>query len=304
MRFDLTDFRLFLNVVEAGTITAGAENTHMTLASASERIRGMEDDLGVELLQRESRGVRPTPAGRAFAHHALMVLQQMDRMQGELGEYGDGLKGHVRLLCNTSALSEYLPEVLGVFLAEHPGISIDLEERSSSEIVNALRDQACDIGIISDSVDIAGLTVFPFRPDPLVLVVPLEHVLAKRPVIRLADLVDFPFVGMIEGSALHEHINHHARRLGKRLNYRIRVRSFESVCRVVGIGIGIGIVPKTVATRFARISKVKKIDLSDSWAVRNLVICVRNHESLSAQAQQLIKHVLGGQELNKLSSTI
>src|SRR5450432_2177848 len=157
MRFDLTDLRLFLNIHEAGTITGGAERSFMTLASASERIRGMEDTLGVPLLLRDPRGVQLTPAGRTLVHHARLVLQQIERMQGELGDYGAGLKGHVRLLCNTSALSEHLPEVLSGFLSSHPGISIDLEERQSFEIVDAVRNDVCDIGVVSDAADLEGL---------------------------------------------------------------------------------------------------------------------------------------------------
>ena len=102
MRFDLTDLRLFLNVQETGSITAGAKRSHMTLASASERIRGMEDTLGVPLLLREHRGVEPTPAGRTLAHHARVVLAQMDRMRGELDHYGHGLKGHCLLYTSPS----------------------------------------------------------------------------------------------------------------------------------------------------------------------------------------------------------
>ncbi len=292
MRFDLTDLRLFLNVHEAGTITGGAEGTHMTLASASERIRGMEDALGVPLLLRDRRGVQMTPAGRTLLHHARLVLQQMDRLQGELGEYGNGLKGQVRLLCNTSALSEHLPEVLSGFLANHPGISVDLEERPSDDIVDAVRNDVCDIGMVSDSIGLEGLETFLFRADALVLVVPRDHALAQHAAISLSDVVDFAFVGLIEGSALQEHITHHARRLGKRLNYRIRLRSFQSVCQVVGQGIGVGIVPQAVAARYARSAKVRRIALMDAWAARNLVLCVRQLDKLPAHAQQLVQHVL------------
>jgi DNA-binding transcriptional LysR family regulator len=292
MRFDLTDLRLFLNVHEAGTITGGADATHMTLASASERIRGMEDSLGVPLLLRERRGVQLTPAGRTLLHHAHLVIQQMERLQGELGDYGTGLKGHVRMLCNTSALSEHLPEVLSNFLAAHPRISVDLEERTSGDIVDALRNDVCDIGMVSDSVDLEGLEVFPFRADPLVLVVPQGHALTQRAAVSLSEVVNLAFVGLAEG-ALQEHIAQHARRLGKRLDYRIRLRSFESVCRMVGEGIGVGIVPQTVATRCARSAKVRRVALTDPWATRNLVLCVRKVDGLPAHAQQLLQHVLG-----------
>src|SRR5262245_65560545 len=122
MRFDLTDLKLFLHVIEAGSITAGAERMHLALAAASTRIRNMEIELGTPLLSRDRQGVQPTPAGRTLIHHARALLQQVERMRGELGEYADGLKGHVRLLSNTNALTEFLPEPLSNFLAAHPQV--------------------------------------------------------------------------------------------------------------------------------------------------------------------------------------
>jgi DNA-binding transcriptional LysR family regulator len=292
MRFDLTDLRLFVNVHEAGTITGGAGLSHMTLASASERIRGMEEALGVPLLLRDRRGVQPTPAGRTLLHHARLVQRQMERLQGELGEYGTGIRGHLRVVSNTSALSEHLPEVLSRFLAQHPGISVDLEERTSQEVADALRNELCDIGMLTDSVDLAGLESFPVRADPLVLVVPHGHAFAERAGIALAEAADSPFVGLAEGSALQEYLAQQARRLGRRLNYRVRLRGFESVCRMVGLGIGVGIVPKTVAIRCARSARIRRVALTDPWAARNLVVGVRQLDALPAHARQLVAHLV------------
>ena len=77
IRFDLTDLRLFVHVAEAGSITHGAARSNMTLASASERIRAMEDVLGATLLERNRRGVRLTSAGTVLLHHAWIVSQQL-----------------------------------------------------------------------------------------------------------------------------------------------------------------------------------------------------------------------------------
>src|ERR1700751_4927801 len=112
MRFDLVDLRLFLFVVEAASITHGAAQACMALALASERIRLMEESLGAPLLERHRRGVRSTPAGAALAHHAQLVIQQLERMRGELSEYADGFRGRVRLFANTTATTataEFLP---------------------------------------------------------------------------------------------------------------------------------------------------------------------------------------------------
>ena len=85
MRFDLVDLRLFLFVTEAANITHGAARAGMALASASERIRLMEQSLGAPLLERHRRGVRATPAGATLVSHAQLVIQHLERMRGEYG---------------------------------------------------------------------------------------------------------------------------------------------------------------------------------------------------------------------------
>lgn len=292
MRFDLTDLRLFLHVHETGTITDGARRSHMTLASASERIKGMEDALGVPLLVRERRGVRPTPAGRTLLHHAHAVLRQMDRMHDDLDHYGKGLKGHVRLLCNTSSLSEYLPDILSAFLIEHPQISVDLEERPSYETVDAIRTGMADIGVVANSTDLQGLQTYAFRPDPLTLIVPPGHELATRTSISFPEAIHHDFVGLLEGSALQEHVAQQARRAGKQLFYRARLQNIDAVCRMVGHGVGIGVVPKSAAIRCTRMARIKRIRLTDAWASRDLVLCVRDADELPAYVGKMMRHIL------------
>src|SRR5215468_5068592 len=181
MRFDLVDLRLVLHVAEAASITHGAARAGMALASASERIRAMEQSLGAPLFERKRRGVALTPAGAALIHHARLVMQQLDHMRGELGQHAKGLRGHIRLFSNTAATLEFLPPALGSYLSMHPNIDVELEERPSPEIVRAVASGRADIGIVADAVDAAAeLETFPYAQDRLVLVTPQRHPLPQR----------------------------------------------------------------------------------------------------------------------------
>jgi len=291
VRFDLTDLRLFLHTAEAGSITAGAERAHLTLASASARIRGMEDTLGVPLLTRNRRGVETTAAGRTLVHHARVVLQQMDRMRGELGEYARGLKGYVRLLSNTAAMTEFLPETLSAFLAAHPEVDIDLEELVSHEIVEAIAQGRADIGIVNDAVDLSGLETFPFRHDRLVLVTARDHPLAERRELAFVETLQEDFVGLTGDNALQAYLAGHAARAGHRLKYRVRLRSFDAVCRMVERNVGVGVIPEHAAIRLQRSMGIRRVRLTDAWATRLLRICVRHFEDLPVFARQLIEHL-------------
>lgn len=292
MRFDLTDLKLFLHVVEAGSITAGAERMHLAVAAASTRIRNMEIELGTPLLNRERQGVQPTPAGRTLVHHARQMLLQAERMRAELGEYADGLKGHVRLQSNTNALSEFLPEPLSQFLTSHPQVNVDLEERLSDEIVAAVADGKADIGIVAGTEDITGLEVFPFRTDRFVLVTSPEHRLAASTKLAFADALDSDFVGTDRASSLQRFLSEKAERTGRRMKLRVQLRSFDGVCRMVAANVGIGIVPESSAIRSKQHMKLHVIELNEEWALRNLMICVRSLKDLPIYAQELVKQLI------------
>jgi DNA-binding transcriptional LysR family regulator len=291
MRFDLTDLRLFLHVVEAGSITHGAERMNLAIAAASTRIRHMEVSLGTPLLRRERQGVRPTEAGRTLLHHARMLLQQADRMRGDLAEYADGLRGQVRLMSNTNALTEFLPEPLSAFLTAHPQVNIDLEERLSDEIVAAVAEGTADVGIVAGTVEVAGLEVLPFRVDRFVLVVATNHLLSAVEQIAFADTLDLDFVGLDRASALQRFLSEKAERIGRRLRLRVQLRGFDAVCRLVECNVGIGVVPATTAERHAKTMSIHRIELIDEWAVRKLTICVRRQADLPAYARELVRHL-------------
>jgi DNA-binding transcriptional LysR family regulator len=291
MRFDLSDLKLFVNVVGAGSITHGAERLHLAIAAASTRIRNMEAALGTPLLHRERLGVQPTPAGRALVHHARILLQQAERMRGELAQYAEGIKGQVRLLSNTNALTEFLPEPLSDFLASHPQVNIDLEERLSDEIVAAVADGTADVGIVAGTVELAGLEVLPFRTDSFVLVVAPNHPLGIAERIRFAEVLDFDFVGLDRASALQRFLSEKAERIGRRLKLRVQLRSFDAVCRLVECNVGIGVVPATTAERHAMTMSIHRIELADEWALRRLTICVRRQDDLPIYARELVRHL-------------
>lgn len=292
MRFDLIDLRLFLHVAETGSITAGAARSSLALASASARVRGMEERAGVALLERGRRGVEPTPAGRALLHHARLVEQQLERMRGELGEYASGLKGRVRLLANTAAMAEFLPETLAAFLAAHPNVDIDLDERPSLEVVRAIVEELADAGVVADHADLTGLQSFPFRTDRLVLIVPFGHALARRERIPFAEALAFDFVGLSGDSALHRHLASHASRAGGHMRLRARVRGLDAVCRMVALGAGAAVIPEAAARRWKSSDTLAVVRLEDPWTERRLLVVVRRLDSLSSHARQLVEHLV------------
>jgi DNA-binding transcriptional LysR family regulator len=251
----------------------------------------MEQALGAPLLIRARHGITPTQAGRTLVAHARTMLAQAERLREDLGAYAGGLAGQVRLLSNTNALTEFLPEALSAFLAAHPNVSVDLEERLSDEIVGLIAEGVGDIGIVAGTVDAGKLTTYPFRSDRFVLVVARDHPLAQRPQIAFAEVLDHDFVGLDRASALQRFLASKASLIGRPLRLRVQLRSFDAVCRLVECNVGVGVVPATTARRAAKSMAIQAVDLADPWALRDLTICIRDFAALPPYARQLVEHM-------------
>ncbi|WP_207246349.1 LysR substrate-binding domain-containing protein, partial [Pseudomonas sp. FW306-02-H05-AA] len=280
MHFDLIDLKLYLKILDAGNITAGATSSHLSLAAASARIRAMEASLGTAFFERGRRGISPTPAGKALAQHARVLLRQAERMQQDLAEYAKGVKGQVRLLCNTTAITEYLPELLADFLREHPNLDIDLQELPSLRITHALRQGAADLGIVSDAVDTHDLDTRAFRDDPLVLIMPSDHPLAEGEAPNFSQTLSHDYVGLSANSALAIYLEEQALHAGLRMQIRIRAEGFDGVIRMVAHGAGLAIVPLAAVERWARGQAFKHLALNEPWAQRKLLLCARSFDAL------------------------
>jgi len=289
MRYDLTDLKLFCDVVDAGSITGGAERAALALAAASTRIRRMEAVLGAPLLTRSRQGVAPTEAGRTLLRHARTMLAQSARLKEDLGAFAGGMSGEVRLLANTNALTEFLPEALSSFLSDHPQVSVDLEEKLSDEIVGLVAEGAADVGIVAGTVDVGALVTYPFRSDRFVVVTGAGHPLAGRRSVAFAEVLAHEFVGLERSSSWQRFLVARAAREGRPLRLRVQLRSFDAVCRLVECGVGVGIVPATTAARARRTMALAVLDLTDDWALRELKIVVRAEAELRPYARALVE---------------
>lgn len=295
-RIDFVTLKLFVAIADERSLTKAAEREHLALAAVSKRVSDLENQLGIALLYRQPKGVELTPAGHALLHHARNMMDNLAQMNADLSEFSEGVKGHVRIHANTSAVIEFLPEDLSAFTRLHPQVKIDLEERVSSEAIRAVREGLTDIGIFAGHVPADELQAFNYRHDRLVLVTPRAHPLAERSRISLHEAVSYDFIGLQQDASLHGLLQQAARHLGTPLRLRIQVRSFEAICRMIHTGMGIGILPELAVRTYLPALDVQVIALDDPWARRELKIAVRSLEALSMTARQMLEHLMSSEQ--------
>jgi len=294
MHYDLTDLRLFIAIAEEGNLTRGAARAFLAPSSASHRMQRLETALGAQLFERQARGVALTRAGEALLRNARQVLAALEQMHANLSPYASGIRGHVSLWANTHATHTFLPDDLASFLRQHPQVSVTLEERTSGDIALAVADGEIELGVLADSsaIDASSVDLQSYRHDRLVLIAPPEHPLAGRGPLRFAQVLEHPFVMLHTGSAIHTFTMNAAAALGRHLDVRIQVRSFEAVCRMVSAGVGIGMVPRSALRTTAEREQPAVLELQEPWAQRDLHICTRKGRALSGFAAALVTHLL------------
>lgn len=285
-RLDPFDLRLFVAIVDGGSITAGARAVHLSLAAASTRLQGLEHAIGATLLRRARQGVSLTDAGRTLLRHVGRLQRELESLHAAMAAHAHGVRSTVRVLGNTAATAEHLPEAIGRFLARHADIDIELRELDSQDVLLALRQEQADIGVVADYVDTEGLDTIAWREDPLVAVLPRG---GKRPgrVLRFADLLDRPFVGLAAESGLARFLQRQALQHGRGLHHRVRVGRLDAVVSLVGEGVGVGVVPATTARRVAD-ARVLAVPLADPWARRRLLLCSAGAQRMSAAGTRLL----------------
>ncbi|GAP36019.1 LysR family transcriptional regulator [Piscinibacter sakaiensis] len=272
-RIDPFDLHLFAAVVEHRTITAAAAAVNLSLPAASARLKALEEVAGTRLLQRSKAGATPTDAGRALARHAHRVLAELEALHVDMASFGHGLRGTLRLLCNTAAMSEALPGRIGRFLSTTPDLDIEVRELPSEEVIDALRRGTADLGIVADHIDPAGLLVKPWIEDRLVAVLPSRHALARRRHLSYGELLEEPLVGLPRDSGLSRFLAGQASRSGRVPRHRVRLGGFDAVARLVAAGAGVAVMPERAAVR-CRDAGTRVVPLSDAWATRRLLICI------------------------------
>lgn len=292
MRLDFFDLTLFLNIVETGSLTKGAECSAISLQAASERIKKLEQQFSVSLFTRHATGVKLTLAGQTFNQHAQSLIQQCQQLEQTMLPFSQRQNSRMTLWCNSSAQSEYLPLVLPAYLMENPHLQIELQEAETNDIIQALSKGSAQLGLISNFFNAQTLQTLAFADDPLVLICPRQHPLTLHPALTLVDTLEHAFVGLMQYHSLQQSIETQARLLGCRIQYRLRLPNFAAIAQVVANGVGIAIIPKRAAQRLQQLYSFQQIQLKGAWANRKLLLAAQNFDALPLDYQHFSQFLI------------
>lgn len=292
---DIDSLALFVRAAELRSLTKAAEASHIGLAAASRRMALLEHRFKTALFERSPRGVELTPAGASLLPHAKALLVEINQMQADMRDHAEGSKGALRILANTSVITEALPDDLASFGELNPDVRLIVQERWSEEIVRALLAAEADIGIVVEGVATDGLDTFVYRSDRLAVVMRANHRLAHaemraRPV-AFQDVLDDDLIALESASSMMRLLAQQAVIAEKTLQLRVQVRSFEAVCRMVQAGLGTGLLPFEAALALGTAMGLVVRPLAEDWAERRMLVCVKQQRLVTSSLALLLEHL-------------
>ena len=292
MQFSLSDLRLFIAVAEQRNLTRAADRCHLSLPAVSKRIQAIEEQARCRLFEREARGVRLTSAGEAFARHARAMLLEAESLNIELDSFAQGQQGHLTILANTTAVTEFMPAVLAGFLSAHPHLSVSIRELPNHEIARCVREGRCNLGVVAGDLDLSGMIALPFTWDRLVVVAPRGHELVQNGPVAFANVIEHPCVGLREDSTISQFLARRVEAMGQPpLRPRVEVHDFEALCMMVEAGVGVGFIPETAARRHGERLDIGWVALTDGWAGSERSLVMRKGDAVPRYLKELVAAV-------------
>ena len=246
--------RVLQEVVARGSFSGAADALSYTQSAVSQAIATLEAETGATLLVRDRRGVRPTAAGAALVVHADAILARLQAAEDELAAIRGVRAGRLRMASFPTAGAALMPHAIAAFRAAHPGVELSLAEDEPEQVAPRLRSGELDLALLfefpgSGSSLGSGLERRALLDDPLHVVLPATHPLAREPHLRLEQLHDAAWVQTSAASPCARHVVRMCHAAGFEPQVSFESDDYETVQGLVAAGVGVALVPRLALAR-------------------------------------------------------
>lgn len=280
----LRQISAFLHVATARNFTRAGEAMGLSQPALSLLIMQFEDELGLKLFDRTTRTVTLTEAGHLFLPRAEQIVQDVTNSIDSLKDIAALMRGRIRIGALPSLCSNFIPGVAHAFLMQHPKIELDITEYMGGDLVNAVAETRCEIGIGVEAYKYESLRFSPLFDDNFVLLCHREHPFADRENVFWRDLPGEPFIAMRQKTSVRELIEKTCENFDISLSVEFEVSSMASGIGMVEAGLGVTILPSTAQHEIYRGNIVSK-SLSEPTVLRHIGLLQRSDRLLSPAAQ-------------------
>jgi DNA-binding transcriptional LysR family regulator len=291
---DLRRLEIFAKVAELGSFSRAAEALFLTQPTISEHVRALEDELGVQLLDRLGRGATPTRAGQLLLGYARRMLTLSREAHQALERFQGRMSGELVVGGSTIPGEYVLPALIGRFKAKYPDISISLRIGSTRQVSDWLEDGRVEVGVLGARPAVRAVECKELMSDELVVVVPSSHPWATRRTATLGDLQKEPMVVRERGSGSREAVEHALQEAGVSLaSLRLvgEMGSTQAIKQAVRAGVGIALISRRAVEDECRAGLLACVKVKDLRVARAFYLATHRDRTRSPLAQAFVEFI-------------
>ena len=285
----MQQLRYFVAVADAGKMTAAARDLHVAQPSVSKQLRKLESELGAALFERGNAGFSLTDAGQILLPWARRVLTDLEGARSEVAGLASLERGRLSVGATPSLSTVLLPRVLAAFHSQHPGITLNVLEAGSRDLVDRLAVGGLDVALVILPLPREELfDTSPLLREELVLAVAKRHRLAKRKSVRVSELRGLPLVMFREGYDLRSATIAACEQAGFHPTFAIEGAEMDGVLRMTAAGVGVAVVPSMVVEKGGALVAVR---IAQPTLVRSVGVAFRRDRQHSRAADAFVAHL-------------
>ncbi|MBP0439974.1 LysR family transcriptional regulator [Tianweitania sediminis] len=293
LRIDLLTLRIFLTVVDAGSIRTASDTLNLSPSAISRRLAELEHSFRQEFLVRHSRGMQLTESGQIIYEMARSVFDTCSRARRDLQRLKAGESGTVLLSANGSAFVDGLTDDMRVFNARYPQIRIELFEQISPNVATSVVAGRAELGLIARTFHLpVEIESFFYSSDRLWVAVPKQHPLVREESVTLAHIAQHPVIGVMESSSMTLLIRRAGTIANQAFTYRHIASTNETARLLVASGHGVAILPERFIIPYQEALDIVALPIHEEWAAREISIIRRKDTALSPPAELLFGFLL------------
>lgn len=260
--------KVFVTVIEQKNFSRAGDILNLSQPGVSLHIRNLENELGTKLIYRSPKQVQITEPGKILYRHAKQMLNHYETAKREINEFNNVVSGTMKIGASFTIGEYYLPKVLAEFAAQYPMVDIQIIISNSNDVIQGIRSNKLDIGLIEGETDYKDIDVMPFMNDEMIVVVPPDHPLSQMDLIEGNMLQNQIWVLREQGSGTRTYSDKLLSSLELNIKKTFIFTSIQGVKEAVMAGLGIALLSRLTVRKELKSNELKTFHLKNEPLIR------------------------------------
>jgi len=299
---ELSDLKAFLLVVQTGSMSKAARELHLTQPALSKKLKKLEEELSVRLLERRNQGCSPTPAGRVLCHHAEQMKALDEACRRVMGAFQTEISGEIIIGTGTTGTMTILPSLISSFWEKYPEVRLSIVVARTDELVSLVLKGEVDLGLVGKEVYHSGIEVIPFAEDEILLVASPRHPLNGVKHLGTERLAAERFVLFAPRTGLRAYIDRILSRLGIEPEIAMESDNIAVIKCMVEAGLGVAFAPYSAVKNDLAAGTLVRLPMVNQGETKRLIaVMAAKNRYMTPAMQELLQMLLGKNRVKDLT---